>query len=118
MVGQHPRRRGRSLRLVHFIDAHVGDDGRPALENILLTARVWALYRGLLLSSTFATAHKPVILTGSCRNGEIGLRQQQDIDVSTSWSRTTSVPTPTWLPKISGRRQGSRSSLSGSRRRG
>lgn len=50
-------------------------------ENILLTNRVWAFYRGLLLSSTFATAHKPVILTGSCRDGEIGLRQQQDLDV-------------------------------------
>lgn len=50
-------------------------------ENILLTNRLWAFYRGLLLSSTFATAHKPVILTGSCRNGEIGLRQQQDLDV-------------------------------------
>jgi hypothetical protein len=50
-------------------------------ENNLLTNRLWAFYRGLLLSSTFATAHKPVILTGSCRNGEIGLRQQQDLDV-------------------------------------
>jgi hypothetical protein len=50
-------------------------------ENILLTNRLWAFYRGLLLSSTFATAHKPVILTGSCRDGEIGLRQQQDLDV-------------------------------------
>jgi len=51
-------------------------------ENILLTNRLWAFYRGLLLSSTFATAHKPVILTGSCRDGDVGLRQQQDLDVS------------------------------------
>ena len=50
-------------------------------ENKLLTNRLWGFYRGLLLSSTFATAHKPVILTGSCRNGEAGLRQQQDLDV-------------------------------------
>ncbi|WP_298242048.1 hypothetical protein [uncultured Bradyrhizobium sp.] len=49
-------------------------------ENILLANRLWAFYRGLLLSSTFATAHKPVILTGSCRDGEVGLRQQQDLD--------------------------------------
>ncbi|WP_315810511.1 hypothetical protein [Bradyrhizobium sp. SZCCHNR3107] len=49
-------------------------------ENILLTNRLWSFYRGLLLSSTFATAHKPVILTGSCRDGEVGLRQQQDLD--------------------------------------
>jgi hypothetical protein len=50
-------------------------------ENILLTNRVWGFYRGLLLSSTFATAHKPVVLTGSCRDGVVGLRQQQDLDV-------------------------------------
>ena len=50
-------------------------------ENILLTNRVWGFYRGLLLSSTFATAHKPVVLTGSCRDAEIGLRQRQDLDV-------------------------------------
>jgi hypothetical protein len=49
-------------------------------ENILLTNRLWAYYRGLLLSSTFATAHKPVILTGSCRDSEVGLRQMQDLD--------------------------------------
>jgi hypothetical protein len=42
-------------------------------ENILLTNRLWAFYRGMLLSSTFATAHKPVILTGSCRDGECSL---------------------------------------------
>jgi hypothetical protein len=53
-------------------------------ENIQLTNRIRAFYCGLLLSSTFATAHKPVILTGSCRDGEIGLRQQQDLDVPAS----------------------------------
>lgn len=50
-------------------------------ENIQLNSRVWAFYRGLLLSSTFATAHKPVIITGSRRNGEVGLRQLKDFDV-------------------------------------
>jgi hypothetical protein len=50
-------------------------------ENTQLTNRVWSFYCGLLLSSTFATAHKPVIFTGSCRDGAIGLRQQQDLDV-------------------------------------
>jgi hypothetical protein len=29
-------------------------------ENVLLSNRVWGFYRGLLLSSTFATAHKPL----------------------------------------------------------
>ncbi|WP_166308774.1 hypothetical protein [Bradyrhizobium sp. 2S1] len=50
-------------------------------ENLQLNSRVWGFYRGLLLSSTFATVHKPVILTGSCRDGEVGLRQIQDFDV-------------------------------------
>jgi hypothetical protein len=50
-------------------------------ENIQLNQRVWSFYRGLLLSSTFATAEKPVILSGSCRDGEAGLRQIQDLDV-------------------------------------
>lgn len=49
-------------------------------ENNRLIHRAWAFYRGLLLSAPFATAHNPVILTGSCRGGEIGLRQQQDLD--------------------------------------
>lgn len=49
-------------------------------ENNLLTNRLWGFWRGLLLSSTFAAAHKPVILTGSCRDGEVGLRQVQDLE--------------------------------------
>jgi hypothetical protein len=35
---------------------------------------------GLLLSSTLATAHKPVLLTGACEDGEIGIRQVSDFD--------------------------------------
>ena len=50
-------------------------------ENIQLNRRVWGFYCGLLLSSTFSTAHKPVVLSGSCRDGEVGLRQIQDLDV-------------------------------------
>lgn len=49
-------------------------------ENQKLQQRVWGFYVGLLLASPFAPAHKPVMLTGSRRNGEIGLRQQQDFD--------------------------------------
>jgi hypothetical protein len=49
-------------------------------ENQALQQRVWHFYVGLLLSSTFATAHKPVILTGARRDGELGLRQQQDLE--------------------------------------
>jgi len=50
-------------------------------ENIQLSRQVWGFYCGLLLSSTFSTSHKPVILSGSCRDGEVGLRQMQDLDV-------------------------------------
>ena len=49
-------------------------------ENQKLQQRVWNFYVGLLLASTFAPAHKPVMLTGSRRDGEIDLRQQQDFD--------------------------------------
>src|SRR5882757_985789 len=41
-------------------------------ENQTLQARVWNFYRGLLLTSTFATSHKPVILTSSRVGNEIG----------------------------------------------
>jgi hypothetical protein len=49
-------------------------------ENETLLQRVRHFYVGLLLSSTFAAAHKPVILTGSRRGDELGLRQQQDLE--------------------------------------
>jgi hypothetical protein len=49
-------------------------------ENETLKQRVWNFYVGLLLASTFAPAHRPVILTGSRRGGEIDIRQQQDLD--------------------------------------
>lgn len=49
-------------------------------ENQALQQRVWHFYVGLLLSSTFATSHKPVILTGARTDGELGLRQQQDLE--------------------------------------
>jgi hypothetical protein len=49
-------------------------------ENKKLQQSVWNFYVGLLLTSTFAPAHRPVMLTGSRRDGKIDLRQQQDID--------------------------------------
>src|SRR5260370_26747166 len=44
-------------------------------ENQTLQARVWAFYRGLLLTSRFAPAHKPLVLTGSRADVEICVRQ-------------------------------------------
>jgi len=49
-------------------------------ENQKLQQRVWNFYVGLLLATPFAPAHRPVMLTGSRREMEIGLRQQQDFD--------------------------------------
>jgi hypothetical protein len=49
-------------------------------ENKKLQQRVWNFYTGLLLASTFAPAERPVMLTGSRRDGEIDVRQQQDLD--------------------------------------
>jgi hypothetical protein len=42
--------------------------------------RAWGFYVGLLLASTFAPSYRPVLLTGSRRDGEIDIRQQQDFD--------------------------------------
>jgi hypothetical protein len=53
-------------------------------ENQSLQARVWAFYRGLLLTSRFAPAHKPVVLTGSREDNEIGARQIQDLEAPVS----------------------------------
>jgi hypothetical protein len=41
---------------------------------------VWSFYRGLLLTSRFSTVHKPVILTGSRKDDEIGVRETQDLE--------------------------------------
>jgi hypothetical protein len=53
-------------------------------ENQTLQARVWSFYRGLLLTSRFAPAHKPVVLTGSREDNEIGARQIQDLEAPVS----------------------------------
>src|SRR6266540_6558633 len=49
-------------------------------ENQALQRRVWNFYVGLILTSTFAAAHKPVILMGSREDNEIGVRQTQDLE--------------------------------------
>jgi hypothetical protein len=49
-------------------------------ENDRLKQHAWLFYVGLLLASTFAPAHQPIMLTGSRRAGEIDIRQQQDFD--------------------------------------
>jgi hypothetical protein len=50
-------------------------------ENNTLTQRVWRFYVGLLLASTFAPAHAPVILTGSRRAGQVDIRQKQNLEL-------------------------------------
>jgi hypothetical protein len=40
-------------------------------ENQRLQHRVFNFYTGLVLASTFATAHAPVMLTGARRSGEV-----------------------------------------------
>jgi len=56
-------------------------------ENDRLKQRVRHWYYGLLLVSTFGSRDKPAILTGSRRDGETGLRQQQDLDAAICQSR-------------------------------
>ena len=50
-------------------------------ENKRLEQLAWNFYIGLMLSSTFAPEHRPVLLSGARRGGQIDIRQQQDFDV-------------------------------------
>jgi hypothetical protein len=50
-------------------------------ENQSLQRRAWGFYQGLLLSSTSTPSHAPILLTGSCYDGEIGVRQESSIDI-------------------------------------
>lgn len=50
-------------------------------ENQTLQRRAWNFYLGLLLAIRFAPAYRPVLLTGSKHDGEIGMRQQQDLEI-------------------------------------
>ena len=50
-------------------------------ENQSLQHLVSLFYVGLLLASPFSTAHKPVVLTGSRRNGEVDIRQQREFEI-------------------------------------
>src|SRR6478609_4490123 len=47
-------------------------------ENAELKRRAGHFYSGLLLASPFAPAHSPVMLSGSRRHGEIGVRSQDN----------------------------------------
>ena len=49
-------------------------------ENVELKRRAGHFYSGLLLASPFAPAHSPVMLSGSRRDGEIGVRSQDNYE--------------------------------------
>jgi hypothetical protein len=49
-------------------------------ENVELKRMAGHFYSGLLLASPFAPAHSPVMLSGSRRNGEIGVRSQDNYE--------------------------------------
>jgi hypothetical protein len=50
-------------------------------ENQTLQRSVCRFYVGLILASTFSTEHKPVMLTGSRRDGQVDVRQLNDFDI-------------------------------------
>jgi hypothetical protein len=49
-------------------------------ENARLENAAWRFYAGLLLASTFASAHKPIMLTGTRQDGKTDIRRQQDME--------------------------------------
>jgi hypothetical protein len=50
-------------------------------ENQALQLHVWHFYVGLLLLSMFSPSHEPVMLTGTRRDGAIGIRQKKDLEL-------------------------------------
>jgi hypothetical protein len=50
-------------------------------ENTKLQDNVIHFYAGLLLASRFSTSYEPVMLTGSRRDGEVGVRQKNDFRI-------------------------------------
>lgn len=53
-------------------------------ESQLLENRVWRFYLGLLLSAMFSPAHRPILLTGSKRDGVTDVQQQSDLETPIS----------------------------------
>ena len=49
-------------------------------ENIALRKKIWSFYVGMLLASSIAPAHAPVLITGARQTGETDIRQQQIFD--------------------------------------
>ena len=49
-------------------------------ESKSVQLRAWNFYVGLLLASAFSPQHRSVLLTGSRSDGEINIRQQQDLE--------------------------------------
>jgi len=49
-------------------------------ETNELESRVWRAYVGLLLASPFATDGAPLLMSGACQDGEIGVRRVRDLD--------------------------------------
>lgn len=49
-------------------------------ENKSLLRAVSQFYFGLMLASPFSTAHKPITLSGSRRNGDVDIRQQGNFE--------------------------------------
>jgi hypothetical protein len=70
----------KNCNLFLFSKMHSERPGVLDDENKELQQRAWNFYVGLLLASPFATAHKPVLLSGARRDGEIDVRQQTDLD--------------------------------------
>jgi hypothetical protein len=50
-------------------------------ENATLQHNVILFYAGLLLASRFSTSYEPAMLTGSCRDGEVDVRQKNDFHI-------------------------------------
>ncbi len=49
-------------------------------ETVELENRVWRAYVGLLLANPFAAEGAPLLMSGACEAGEVGVRRVRDLD--------------------------------------
>jgi hypothetical protein len=49
-------------------------------ENNELENRIWRAYVGLLLADPFATGDAPLLISGACERGEVGIRRVRNLD--------------------------------------
>lgn len=84
-MARNSSNRGNRAQQSHsFVQDAVQSPAVLDAENELLKRRVWSLYIGLLLSSTFTLDRPPILLSGARQDGELDIRDQTLLELSAS----------------------------------